>query len=123
MRISDWSSDVCSSDLLLTPRVELADELAEHPLHFAVCGNDDRVGAFVARDDGGIAGRDAAAAPGAGRGRGGRGGSGRRRAAAIRGWGRGRRRRQAGLLRRFATAPHKLLTRRTRRFGTALFEP
>src|SRR3546814_9410555 len=47
---------------LLTPRVELADELAEHPLHFAVCGNDDRVGAFVARDDGGTAGRDAAAA-------------------------------------------------------------
>src|SRR3546814_1754309 len=103
MRISDGSSDVCSSDLerdilaaeqeldaellggiiadldddrldqhLLTPRVELADQLAEHPLHFGIRRDNDRVRAFVARDDGGAARRDAAAAPGAGRGRGGR---------------------------------------------------
>src|SRR3546814_4660885 len=66
MRISDWSSDVCSSDLdhdrldqhLRAAGVELADQFAKLALHIGVGGDDDRIGAFVAGDDGGAAGRD-----------------------------------------------------------------
>ena len=48
--IADFDNDSLDQ-YLFGPRIELPDELAQRTLHFGICGDDQSVGAFVARDD------------------------------------------------------------------------